>query len=75
MNKSTNVFIGAISAGFLLGVLIAPLKGKLLREILFSPDNTTDFEDETVETYSINELISKDSTSFEDLKEKIRNGS
>lgn len=74
MTKSTNAFIGAVAAGFLLGVLIAPVKGKTLRRILLQHENDTDYEEVAVETYSINELVSKDSISFEDLKAKIKNG-
>ncbi len=74
MSKSTNVFIGAMSAGLLLGALFAPAKGMLLRRIVLKHENNTDDEEDAVETYSINELVSRDSISFEDLREKIKNG-
>lgn len=74
MSKSTNVFIGAMSAGFLLGVLLAPVKGKVLCQILFNHESDATYEEDAIETYNINELVSADSISFEDLRAKIKNG-
>ena len=63
-----------MSAGFILGVLLAPVKGRILRQILFNHESDAAYEEDAVETYSINELVSRDSISFEDLRAKIKNG-
>lgn len=69
MTSSTSTFLSALTAGVLLGILFAPLKGRELRDILFSSEDSKDWGDR--ETFSLLELVSKDSVSFQTLKEKI----
>ena|SRR6186713_3504322 len=74
MTRRTNAFLSGITAGIVIGILFAPMEGRKLRELLFRGRNEDDLWDER-ETYSINELVSEGSTSFDALKEKIKNGS
>ena len=73
MSRPINAFISGMAAGIAFGILFAPMEGRKLRRLLFKNRNDSDILEEG-ETYSINELISKDSTSFDELKEKINNG-
>lgn len=71
MSNTTTTFLSGLTAGILIGILIAPMEGKRMRQILFSKDDGSEgFEQET---YSINELLSENSTSFSELKQKIEN--
>ena len=71
MSNTTTTFLTGLTAGIIVGILTAPIEGKKLREILFDSKDGDGWNSR--ETYGINELISEDSTSFEELKEKIRN--
>ena len=74
MSHTTTTFLSGLTAGILIGILIAPMEGKRIRQILFSNDQE-DGEPSERETYSINELLSEGSTSFGELKQKIENES
>ena len=74
MNKQTNAFISGMAAGIAMGILFAPMEGRKLLKLLFNKRNDTQIWEDR-ETYSINELVSKDSTPFDELKEKIKNDS
>ena len=74
MSRQMNAFISGMATGIAIGILFAPMEGRKLRELLFNSRNESDTWEDW-ETYSINELVSEDSTSFDELKKKINNGS
>lgn len=65
----TITIIGSIAAGFLAGILIAPMSGKKLRDILFGDPYAP-----KEHTYNISELVSPDSSSLESIRNKIEQG-
>jgi len=71
MNKNAIAFFTSMIGGIVVGILIAPMGGKKLRELLFANRNDKEWADR--ETYNIGELVGEGSTSFSELKEKIRN--
>lgn len=61
-------FFPAFTAGVILGLFYSPF-GKKLRDILLENKEEDAWPDR--DTFNVNELVSRDSISFEALKEKI----
>ncbi|MBK9731111.1 MAG: hypothetical protein IPO83_07465 [Chitinophagaceae bacterium] len=68
MNKVMKTFFPAFTAGVILGLFYSPF-GKKLRDILLENKEEDAWPDR--DTFNVNELVSRDSISFEALKEKI----
>jgi gas vesicle protein len=67
--KTISFITGAVIA-FGIALLVAPVSGKELRRILFDPEYEND-RDGDPHTFNIKELISENSASLEEIKEKL----
>ncbi|MBA3648787.1 MAG: YtxH domain-containing protein [Chitinophagales bacterium] len=70
MNSNTLSTVAAgFLTGFVLGILLAPMKGSELRQILFSNDD--ELEIEGLHNFNVNELTGEGSDSLEDIKRRM----